>query len=624
MPQQKFANHEPISAKLKALPDLPGCYLMKDAAGTVIYVGKALSLKNRVRSYFSGAHDLKTAVLVENTVDFETVVVDSEADALILECNLIKEYQPHFNIMLKDDKHYPYLCLTLNEEFPRLLVARRAKNDGHKYFGPYASASQMRRAMQIIRDIFPLRTCSGRSFRAGQRACLNKHIGRCLAPCEGQVKQEEYARLAIGVTQFLQGKTRELVRQTEQEMRQASEDLRFEEAARLRDALVALNQVQHQQQMDQSTAQGYYDVIATAYAEDVAVTQVFFVRQGKVVGREHFFMSNALPLLDTEETHSATVLRRFLQEYYSGEFIPRRVYCSPLPEDATLLEQIFATRYGHKVEIMRPQRGDKLRLIKLVAHNAQLTLDQYLNSRERREQRAALGLEQLRLKLNLKSAPTRMECYDISHIQGAYMVGSMAVFLNGIPAPKHYRRFKIKTLSQSNDFAALQEIIERRVKRGRAERQERKEPLDFGNFPDLVVIDGGKGQLSSVCERLGELGEKNLQVIALAKEQEEIFLPHNLEPLRLPYESPGLQILQNLRDEAHRFAITYHRKLRGQGQTVSLLDNAPGIGPARQKSLLKTFGSIAIIRKATVEELAATPGMTKPAATRLHEWLREY
>jgi excinuclease ABC subunit C len=420
----------------------------------------------------------------------------------------------------------------------------------------------------------------------------------------------------------LQGKTRELIRKTEQQMNQASGDLRFEEAARLRDALIALNQVQHQQQLDQRNNKGYYDVIAAASSEDLAVVQVFFVRQGKVVGREHFFMSDALRLADSEEIHGAALLCRFLQEYYGGEFMPRNIYCDTLPEDTKLLEQIFSRRYNHKVEIIRPQRGDKLRLIRLVQQNAKLTLDQYLNSRDRREQQAAKGIEQLREQLNLKQAPHRMECYDISHIQGAHMVGSMSVFLNGVASPKHYRRFKIKTLEGSNDFAALQEVIERRIKRGRAEREERKQPLDFGNFPDLIVIDGGKGQLSAVRERLQELGETSFDVIALAKEEEEIFIPSYWQSIKLPLESPGLQLLQNLRDEAHRFAVTYHRKLRAKGQTASLLDKAPGIGSSRQKSLLKSFGSLKAIRQATVEELALTPGMNKLAATQLYEWLK--
>ncbi|MCL1975664.1 MAG: excinuclease ABC subunit UvrC [Firmicutes bacterium] len=612
-----------IARKLSVLPDLPGCYLMKDQAGSVIYIGKALSLKKRVSSYFHGAHDPKTAALLENIVDFETVVVDSEADALILECNLIKEYQPYYNILLRDDKHYPYLCLTLSEPFPRLIVARRTKNDGNKYFGPYASAGQMRYAMRIIRDIFPLRTCLGQTFKVGQRACLNAHIGRCLAPCENRINSTDYGRITEGVQQFLQGKTKELLRRTEQDMLQASHDLRFEEAARLRDALSALNKVQHQQQLDQRDVKGYYDVIAIACGETLSVIQVFFVRQGKVVGREHFFMSNVLAYDTNDTEHIATLLRRFLQEYYGGgDFMPRYIYSEFLPEDSELLQQIFHDRYGHKVEIIKPQRGDKMRLIGLVKQNAQLTLDQHLNSRERKEQRAAAGLEQLRQELQLRHAPSRMECYDISHIQGAYMVGSMAVFINGVPTPKNYRRFKIKTLDSSNDFAALQEVIERRIKRGLAERRERKQPLDYGNFPDLVVIDGGKGQLSAVCLRLQELGEMNFDIIALAKEEEEIFMPHHLTAIRLPYESPGLQLLQGLRDEAHRFAITYHRKLRGKGQTASLLDMAPGIGPKRRASLLKSFGSIKAIQKAAVEELAAAPTMNKACAATLYEWLK--
>jgi len=621
MTPQTNAIEENIARKLAALPENPGCYLMKDEAGAVIYVGKAVNLKNRVRSYFHGAHDPKTTALVENIADFDTVVVNSEADALILECNLIKEYQPYYNILLRDDKHYPYLCLTLSEDFPRLLVARRAKNDGNKYFGPYVGVSGMRHVMHIISKIFPLRSCSGRPWRPGQRACLNAHIGRCLAPCEGRVSEPEYARLVEGVQQFLQGKTRDLIRRFEQDMLLASEELRFEEAARLRDTLRNLQEVQAQQQIDKSGMGGNHDIIAAACAGGQAVVQVFFVRQGKVVGREHFFMSDALRPADDSAVHQATLLRRFLQEYYGGgEFMPRRVYSDPLPEDAELLQRIFSERFEHKVELLQPQRGDKLRLLRLVKQNAQLTLDQYLNSRERREERAAAGLEQLRQELGLRRAPTRMECYDISHIQGAYMVGAMAVFINGVAAPKHYRRFKIKTVQGSNDFAALQEVMERRWQRGLKEREANKQPFDFGNFPDLIVIDGGKGQLSAVCERLQAMNAQP-DIIALAKEQEEIFLPQRPDSLRLPYESPGLQILQSLRDETHRFAITYHRQLRGKGQVKSALDDIPGIGPARKKALLQTFGSLKAIKQAAVEELAATPGMNKAAAAKLYAQL---
>ncbi len=612
-----------ILQKLKLLPTNPGCYLMKNKDGQVIYVGKAINLKNRVRSYFKANHTGKTAALVENITDFDTVIVDSEADALILESNLIKEYHPHYNILLRDDKHYPYLCLTLNEKYPRLLVVRRAKNDGNRYFGPYVSAGAMRHARQLIQDIFPLRTCSGRSWRAGQRACLNAHIGRCLAPCEQRISAADYSLIVNQVQQFLEGKTKDLLKQTEQKMLQAAQELNFEEAARLRDALNALQNMQVKQQLDKSAEGGNHDIIALANEGDQAVVQVFFVRGGKVCGREHFFLKDGLDDQQNSE-RKAIILRRFLQEYYgNSEFMPRQIYARPLPENNQLLMEIFAQKSGHKVEITEAKRGDKLRLLNLVEQNAILTLNQFMSSKDKREEKAAKALDSLRIALNLPAAPTRMECYDISHIQGSYMVGSMVVFINGLPAPKHYRRFKIKTLDQSNDFAALQEVLSRRWQRGLTERAEGKKPLDFGNWPNLLIIDGGKGQLSSVCSSLAAISNDLPPIISLAKREEEIFLPNISESLILDKANPALQLLQAIRDEAHRFAITYHRSLRGKGQVKSLLDDAPGIGAKRKKALLKAFGNLENIKKADLEELIAAPGMTKSAAQALYDFLHQ-
>ncbi len=607
--------NEKIRQKLKQLPDLPGCYLMKDSSGKIIYVGKAVNLKNRVRSYFRGNHDPKTERLVEKIADFETVIVKNEAEALILEANLIKEHDPHYNILMRDDKHYPYLRLTLDEEFPRLLVARCAKSDGSKYFGPYGSIG---RAREIVHDIFPLRTCSGHTFKKGQRACLNSHIGRCCAPCEGKISAEEYAKIVEQVSLFLQGKMPALIKEREREMEEAAAELRFEDAAHHRDVLQVLKNLADQQEIDNSSGKGDYDLIAIAAAEELAVVQLFFVRNGTVISRANYRLSRGMG------EDESILLRHFLQEYYGGgDRIPSKLLVDRLPEDAPLLAEAFSAQTGHKVQIIVPQRGDKLRLLKLVKENARAILTNYLNAKDRQEERNAAALEKLRHILGLDVTPARIECYDISHIQGTDMVGSMVVFINGVSSPKNYRHFRIKTLDGSNDFAALQEVLERRWRRGLDERAKGKTPLDFGDFPDLIVIDGGKGQLSSVVARLNELPGKKPYIISLAKRLEEIYLPDQEQPLRLPYEDPALQLLQRLRDEAHRFAITYHRRLRKKRQTRSLLDDAPGIGPQRQKSLRQCFGSLKAIKAASVEELAATPGMTKAAAASLYQFLHQ-
>lgn len=610
--------NDTLRDKLHKLPDLPGCYLMRDQQGAVIYVGKAINLKNRVRSYFHGAHDPKTELLVANIADFDTVVVGSEAEALILEANLIKEYAPHYNILMRDDKHYPYLRVTLEEDFPRLLVARRAKNDGSKYFGPYPTVGGMRRAIELLRDVFPLRSCAGARFRPHQRACLNAHIGRCPAPCEGRVSCGQYRAMVEQLLQFLQGKTTALLKEEQAAMDSASAELRFEDAARHRDRLQALTALTTRQYLDSGLGEGDHDIMAVAAGEDQAVAQLFFVRKGVVVNREHFFLTNARPGAE------ALIMQRFLLDYYGGgQLIPRELYGNVQPEEEELTVALLAESAGHKVSFSVPRRGDKKRLLDLAVANARLILDNYLQSRQRQEQKNAAGLEALRLHLGLQHTPRRLECYDISHIQGSHMVGSMAVFVNGAPLPKLYRRFRIKTLDQSNDFAALQEVLERRWRRGLEEKEQGKEPPDFSDFPDLVVIDGGKGQLSAVVERLADIGAHPASVISLAKEHEEIFVPGQSEPLRLPETDEGRLLLQRLRDEAHRFAVAYHRQLRGKGQVASDLDQAPGVGKERRRSLLQCFGSFSRIRAASLEELAAAPKMNRRAAEQLYAYLHK-
>ena len=614
-----------IAEKLKQLPDLPGCYLMKDETGTVIYVGKAVNLKRRVSSYFRGSHDPKTELLVADIADFETVVVDSEAEALILEANLVKRHMPHYNILLRDDKHYPYLRLTLNEEYPRLLVARRAAGDGSRYFGPYPNAGAMHRAVEAILELFPLRSCNGTVLKKGGRACLNAHIGRCSAPCEDLISREDYSALVEQVSQFLQGKSRDLIKREQQAMEKAASVLDFEEAARHRDRAAALEQLQEKRLLDTGTGSGDYDIIAAACGnedglndDNTSVVQVFFLRDGVVVSREHFFLKHG-PLGGEQK-----VLSSFIMDYYGGgDRAPGLICCSAEPEDKSALEELLSRQSGHKVAINVPQRGDKKRLLGLVAENARIVLLNHLTSRLRREEKAAAGLEELRRVLELPRTPARIECYDISHVQGTHMVGSMTVFTNGVPDPKQYRRFKIKTLDGSNDFAALQEVLERRWKHG-LEDQSKGKNDGFALFPDLLVIDGGKGQLRLVCQRLKDIGAEPGAIVSLAKREEEVFLPGRSRSMLLPRDSDALHILQQIRDEAHRFAITFHRELRGKGQTKSLLDEAPDIGDKRRTSLLKSFGSVDGVKAASIDELAAAPGMTRRAARELFNYLRQF
>ena len=606
--------NETIRRKLSELPDSPGCYLMKDSSGKIIYVGKAVNLKNRVSSYFRGKHDPKTQRLVEKIADFETVLVSSEAEALILEANLIKEHEPHYNILLRDDKHYPYLRLTLQEDYPRLLIARRAKADGSRYFGPYPSVGSIHHAREVVGELFPLRTCV--RIKPGQRACLNAHIGRCSAPCIGRISKEDYHNIVEQVSLFLQGKMPALIRSKEKEMQQAAEELRFEEAARIRDSLKVLRSLAEQQKIDSGSGYGDFDVVAIACAEDIAVCQLFFVRQGTVVGRSCYSLT-------TEESISEPLLMyRFLQEYYGGgDRIPGELYLSVIPDNADLLAETFSKSSNRKVRFIVPRKGEKLHLLNLVKENAAAVLNNKLFAKEREDKLNGIALDELRQVLDLERTPARIECYDISHIQGTDMVGSMVVFQNGVAAPKLYRRFKIKTLDGSNDFAALQEVLERRWLRGISERERGKTPLDFGNMPDLIVIDGGKGQLSAVIDRLDKLPGSKPPVISLAKQFEEIYLPGKSQPVRLPYESQALRLLQRLRDEAHRFAITYHRSLRKKRQTRSALDEIPGIGPVRRQNLLKVFGSFGAVQKADIRQLASVPGMNKKAAAELYEHL---
>ncbi|MCW2279040.1 excinuclease ABC subunit UvrC [Heliophilum fasciatum] len=617
-----------LQEKLQHLPEKPGVYLMRDAQGQVIYVGKAIHLKNRVRSYFQAAKNLtaKTQALVSHIDDLETIVTDSELEALILECNLIKQHKPQYNIMLRDDKTYPYIKVNVQERFPRLVITRRLEKDGAKYFGPYPSAGAVKETVQLLRQLFPLRTCSRQMMEQRRRPCLNHHIGRCLAPCSGEVEPGTYRAMIDHILAFLEGKTDELLRRLRAEMMEAAAELDFERAAERRDQIQALEQVLEKQKVF-SADQADEDVIAMARGLDQACVQVFFVRGGKLIGREHFFLGG------TAEMEPAEILTAFVKQYYSRtDYIPEAILLQAALEpeaEAVLITQFLRNKRGKKVEVRVPKRGDKKQLIDMVAKNALLTLEQTEQDQQRKKSMTEQAVLDLQGYLHLDEVPWRIECYDISNTMGTETVASMVVFEGGAPKNADYRRFRIRTVEGPNDFASMQEVLTRRFSRARAETEEieagRLDPMSakFAVLPDLVIIDGGKGQLSSAREVMHQLGYGGIATFGLAKENEWLFAEGNPEPIILPRHSKALYLVQRIRDEAHRFAITYHRQLRGKAQLVSLLDEVPGIGPKRKTALLRHFGSVTAIAAAPERDVAAVEGMTVELAEQVIAHLRK-
>ncbi len=610
-----------LQKQLDALPASAGVYLMRDKEGVIIYVGKATSLKQRVRSYFqSGVKHLPKTVAQMKMVDsIEWIVVSSPMEALVLESNLIKEHNPKYNINLRDDKHYPYLMVTLNERFPRLVMVRRTKPDGNRYFGPYVSSGAMRMTEQLIKKIFPLRTCSNSDFKSRKRPCLNAHIGKCLAPCNGNVSEKAYREMIDQVIWFLEGKTNHILRELNRQMEQASEELRFEDAARYRDQINAVKLVQSQQQMDIGTENR--DMVALVRKQNQAVVQVFFVREGKVVGREHFFLENS------EEASESKLLSAFLTQYYSGvDFMPPEICLSTELDDMPTMEEWLSKKRGGKVHLLAPKIGDKKKLLQLVAQNAMLILDRELEEQVYKKVSEGEALEELKEVLGLEKAPYRIECFDNSHWQGTYTVSAMVTFCGGMPNKALYRHMRIKSPTNGDDYLAMREAVSRRLGRGLAEREKLKngelklEEAPMAQWPDILLIDGGKGQLGVVVDILETL-QLDIPVFGLAERFEEIYRPHDSNPIILPRRSPALQLLQRVRDEAHRFGITYQRKLREKGQKESALDNIPGIGPSRRTALLKAFGSLNKIYEANMDELELVPGMNKRVAHDLYEYL---
>jgi excinuclease ABC subunit C len=606
-----------LAATLKRLPDKPGVYLMKDARGTVLYVGKAQSLRSRVRSYWQkqaiGPESQLIRSVIDRIADIDYTLTDSVSEALLLEINLVKRYRPRYNVRLKDDKSYPFIKITLAEDFPRIERTRRLPADGSRYFGPYASATSVDEAMNLIRRLFPFRTCTldireGR--KAIERPCLLYHIKRCQAPCVGYIGKAEYRAQIEQIERFLEGRYEVVARDLTRQMRTASEATEYERAAALRDKIRAIERTMESQKMAAHAATEE-DVLGLARQDAQAAVQLFAVRGGKMVGRDVF-------LLDApRESDDATVLAGFVQQYYSrAGSIPPAVLVPAIPEDAADLEAFLAGRRGAAVRLRVPRRGEKRELLELATRNAADSLARE-HARWLADQGKTLAaLEELAEALELPGLPTRIECYDISNTAGTQSVGSMVVFEEGRPRTGEYRRFRIKTVSGANDYASHQEVLRRRFVRARSGEEGSEEELRW-RLPDLVVVDGGKGQLSAAKEVLETLGYADLAVVGLAKEREEIFLPERDEPVLLPATSPALYLMQRLRDEAHRFAIAYHRSLRAKAATRSAFDDLAGVGPKRRAALLRVFGSARRVREAPVEQIAAVPGIGEALAAKI-------
>ena len=593
-----------LEEKLARLPDRPGIYIYRDAKAQVLYVGKAASLRSRVRSYFqeSRPRDPKTDALVRQIRDLEYVVTDNELEALMLEANLVRKHRPRYNIILRDDKHYPFLKLTTNEEFPRLLVARRVQNDGATYYGPFYPATAMRETLKLTRQLFPLRTCSITIDGTLERPCIQYSIHRCNAPCTGWETREGYAKTVREVTQFLGGRDEDLALRLTREMEEAAVETKFERAAALRNQIQALNKVRERQKII-STDEVDQDVIGVVRQGSDACVEFFFVRKGRLVGQEAFFFDRVAGWADGE------ILSAFVRQFYGKAVAPAPeiLVSEDLPE-AELTTEWLSTLAGRRVQIVVPQRGPRREFVAMAEANAAIALQNHLLSRDDRQQ---VVLEELRRALTLPGLPNRIEGYDISHVQGSEQVGSLVVWENGSMKKEDYKRFRIKTVVGADDFAALGEVLTRRFARA----LEQGTPL-----PDLVLIDGGRGQLNVGLKVLQELGLDYLPVVALAKQQEEVYVGESLHPLVLDPTSPALHTLQKIRDEAHRFAITYHKKLRSKRTLQSVLDTIPGVGPTIRTSLLKTLGSARRVRESSVAELAAVPKVTPKLAQRIFDY----
>ena len=617
--------HIDFTERLKATPAKPGVYLMRDSSGDVLYVGKAAGLRSRVSSYFASSANLprKIVNMVGKVADYEYIVTESEQEALILECNLIKEHQPPFNARLKDDKSYPFIKIDVSEDFPQVYITRRVNKDGSRYFGPFASAGSVRRTLNLLKKLFPYRSCTKTITGNDARPCLDYHIHRCIGPCIGAVDKQEYAEVIDQVILFLEGKTNKVVGSIKRRMLDAADSLEFEKAAVLRDQLTAIEKVNEGQKVLHLTSENV-DVIATAPGSREAWVEVFFIRQGKLIGRDNFLMAG------TQDDEPNKILTAFVKQFYDATpYVPPRILLQhPLEEADSIVKWLREKRKGN-VRLHVPQRGEKRRLVQMVAENAEQGLEQLRVKQTSDTAAMDAAMLELQEALSLPYPPKRIECYDISNIQGTNAVGSMVVFENAKPKKAHYRRFQIKSVKGVDDYSMMREMLTRRFKRLSQSRKPRElDALEgdvesaavsngnassknaWGIEPDLVLIDGGKGHLGAALQVFLELGINDIPLASLAKENEELFIPMMSESILLPRNSQGLYLVQRARDEAHRFAITFHRERRSKKSVQSALDLVPGIGPKRKRMLIRRFGSVRGVSSASVDEIAAVPGMT--------------
>jgi excinuclease ABC subunit C len=586
----------------------------------VIYIGKAVNLSNRIRSYFHAAvHTSKIRRLVHSIHDFDFIVTDSELEALILEANLIKKHRPRYNVRLKDDKRYPYIRVRWAEDFPRIDMTRQMRRDGSRYFGPFTATWAVGRTLDLLRRLFPYRTCDRIITGKDRRPCLYYHIKRCSGPCIGAISKDDYRATIERTCFFLEGKTEDIVSKLSREMEASATRLEFEEAARLRDQLQAIGRVVEEQRVVSKKYKDQ-DVVAFARADGEACVQVFFIRHGKLIGREYFVLEG------TADEDAPHIMSAFLTQFYSeAAHIPSEILLPEEVDETLIIESWLRSKRGRKVSLLVPRRGQNKDLVKMATDNAVETLNHLKAQWLVDEGRSVEALNQIEEALGLPGPPTRIECYDVSNLQGTAATASMVVFVKGTPRKSDYRRFKIHTVEGADDYAMLREVVQRRLRRlsltGDKKREKNKEPSAWTLRPDLIIIDGGKGQLNAVLEAMRQCQVTDIPIVGLAKAREELFVPVKSAPVVLPENSQGLYLLQRIRDEAHRFAVEYHRKLRSKSAVASLLEDIPSIGPRRRQALLQQFGSVEAVAEAGVEDLAAVPGMTRQSAEKLKEYL---
>ena len=615
-----------IEEELKKLPGKPGVYIMHDAEDTIIYVGKAISLKNRVRQYFQSSRNLgiKKEQMVEQIARFEYIVTDSELEALVLECNLIKEHRPKYNTMLKDDKTYPFIKITLQEEYPRIQIVRQMKKDKAKYYGPYTSGLAVKDVVELVTKLYHLRTCNRNLPKdiKKERPCLYYQIHQCEAPCQGYISKEEYHKKVEQLISFLNGSHKEILKELEQKMLSASEELRFEDAAQYRDLIESVKKIAERQKITDQHGEDK-DVIAVAQENDDVVAQVFFIRGGKMIGRDHFF-------LHTAGEGKTAVLSSFIKQFYAGTaMIPKKIMIESEIEDREIIETWLSNRRGTKVQIRVPKKGTKEKLVELAKNNAKLVLEKDKERLKREEGRTIGAVKEISKLLNLSSTQ-RMEAYDISNISGFQSVGSMVVYENGKPKRSDYRKFRIKTVEGPNDYASMEEVLTRRFEHGMEEKQQQKEKNQeeqygsFTRFPDLILMDGGKGQVHAALSVLEKL-KLEIPVCGMVKDDKHRTrgLYYQNQEIPIEKDSEAFRLITRIQDEAHRFAIEYHRSLRSKNQIHSVLDEIAGIGPARRKALMKHFMGVEKIKEATVEELAEVSSMNEKSAQAVYDFFHK-